>query len=179
MPSMRDPTAMREPTWRARATAGGIFAGVMGAAVLAAFHVVANWLTGRDVWLGMKAAALPLLGAERALRTGFEAGPVILGLLGHFAVAIGWALPFGLVFYGLNRGATVAAGIAWGVVAWASMYSIVLPLLGAHAFVHATPAVAAIFDHVLFGATVGAAFLPFQRQDDEASPWLRGERAPL
>ena len=174
---MLDPTAMRGPTWRARATAGAIFAGVVGGAIVGAFHLLAAVLTGRDVWLGMKAAAFPFLGAERVMRAGFEAGAVILGLLSHFAVSIGWALPFALIFYGLNRSATVAAGVAWGVVVWFGMYGVVLPLLGAESFIHATPTAAAVFDHVLFGAAIGAAFLLFQREDEERPAWIQGQRA--
>jgi hypothetical protein len=88
-----------------------------------------------------------------------EKGTSLVGLL------------FALLSYGLNRNATVVAGIAWGIVVWLGMYGLVLPLIGADSFLHATPLVAAVFDHVLFGATVGAAFLPFQRADEERPSW--------
>ena len=72
---------------------------------------------GIDPWqTALKGAAAPLSG-EAAMRPGFEAGPVLLGLVCHFAVSIGWGLLFGLVAY----------GVAWGIVVWLGMFYVVLP----------------------------------------------------
>jgi hypothetical protein len=113
------------------------------------------------VWSGMKFAALPFLG-ERVMQPGFELGPVLLGVLCHFAVSVGWGILFGLIFYGVAKGATVAWGALWGVVVWLGMFYVVLPIVGAGQVAKMMPVPLALFEHVLFGLAVGLGFLPYQ-----------------
>lgn len=151
------------PQGRMRAVTGGVVAGLVGGAVLAIILVIKNLATGQDGWLVTKFAALPFVGLERVTHPGFDAGPVILGVLSHFAVSVFWGALFGGVFYGLGKGATVFAGAIWGVIVWLGMYHVVLPLIGAGEIARSVPVAAALLEHIAFGLTIGLAFLPYQR----------------
>jgi hypothetical protein len=165
-----------ESSSRWHAAKGGIIAGLIGGAVLSVFMLIMNLATAQDIWVGMKIAGEPFLG-ERAMQPGFDLGPVLVGVLSHFAVSLGWGLLFGVLFYGASRGATVALGAVWGVVVWLGMFYAVLPLVGLAELARAAPVGMAVFEHVLFGLAVGLGFLPFQRRRPrslrEAPPVIR------
>jgi uncharacterized protein DUF6789 len=144
-----------------RSVAGGVVAGVVGGAVLAALLAFLAFLRHQDLWRVLKGAGAPFLGA-RATRPGFDAEAVLVGVLGHFAVSIIWGVLFAVIFYGLSKGATMVAGLFWGVVVWLGMYYLVLPLVGLARITHDTPIAHAIVTHVVFGLAVAAGFLPFQ-----------------
>jgi hypothetical protein len=141
---------------------GGVVAGVVGGVVISLFMLIANVLTGQDVWGGMKFAGAPFLG-ERALQPGFDAPAVLVGLLSHFAVSIAWAIPFALLAYGLTRGLTLAAGALWGFLVWLGMFYVALPALGLGPTAEGGALVMAIVQHLAYGLGVGAGFLPYQR----------------
>lgn len=147
--------------WR-RGLGGGIVAGIIAGAVLSVFMTIMNLTQGKDIWVGMKGAALPFLGA-RVHEPGFDSVAVPLGILCHFAVSVGWGALFGVITYGLTKGMTVLAGALWGIVVWLGMYYAVLPLVGAGEVTRTVPVVHAITTHVLFGLVVGLGFLPHQR----------------
>lgn len=147
---------------------GGAIAGVVAGIVLSLFLLAMNLARGDDVWMGMKVPAAPFLG-ERAMQPGFEPGPVLAGVASHFLVSIAWALPFALLAYGMTRAATLWAGALWGVVAWLGMYYVLLPILGLGALAEHAPMWQAIVTHVLYGAVLAAAFLPFQRRIEHPS----------
>jgi hypothetical protein len=152
-------------TWESRywtrGAMGGVAAGLIAGAWLSIIMLLVNIAKNQDVWVGMKMAAMPFLG-ERATQPGFDLGPVALGLLSHFAVSAIWGLLFGVLFYGLSKGATVAVGALWGVVVWIGMYYVVLPVVGLASLARSVPIGMAVANHVLFGVLVGLAFLPFQ-----------------
>ena len=143
---------------------GGAAAGAIAGAVLTAFMIVMALVKGMDPWqTALKGAAAPLLG-DAAMRPGFELGPVLLGLVCHFAVSIGWGLLFGLIAYGLSKPMTMLAGALWGVVVWLGMFYVVLPLVGLADMARESPVSTAVIYHVFFGIALGAGFLPFQRR---------------
>jgi hypothetical protein len=146
--------------------------------VLSVFLILMNLANNRDVWTVAKGAALPFLGVQRVMQPGFEAGPVLLGTLSHFAVSAAWGLLFGLLFFGLRKGATLFAGAFWGIIVWLGMYYVVLPLIGAGQVARSTPVGSAVLIHLLFGLGVGIAFLPFQRTRPRAEPPMI-RRAPV
>ena len=145
-----------------RGLGGGAVAGIIAGLVLAAFLTIMNVRHGQDVWVGLKGAALPFLGA-RVQQPGFDALAVLLGVVCHMAVSIGWGVLFGAIVYGFSKGLTVAAGAVWGIVVWLGMYYAVLPAVGAGDLPRHVPVVNAILSHVLFGLVLGIGFLPFQR----------------
>jgi hypothetical protein len=62
----------------------------------------------------------------------------------------------------MSRGATIALGVAWGLVVWLGMYYVVLPLVGLGDMVRATPVGMAVLSHLVFGLGVGLGFAPYQ-----------------
>jgi uncharacterized protein DUF6789 len=154
---------VKDSSDRVQAVRGGLVGGLAGGVALGIFLAVSSFATGRDVWSAAKGAALPFFGFERVSQPGFDAGPVVVGVLAHFAVSIGWALVFATLAYGLSKSATVLFGVAWGVVVWLGMYYVVLPLVGGGVIAENTPVGNAILEHALYGLFVGLGLLPFQR----------------
>ena len=147
--------------FKGRAIGGGIVAGLIGGAVLTAFMVVMAAARHLDVWQMLKMAGAPFL-HDRAMSPGFDGLAVGVGLLSHFAVSLVWGLLFGLLAFGLDRGATVALGAAWGVVVWFGMAFIVLPMVGLADAAGHLHTFGSVGEHVIFGLVLGLAFLPFQ-----------------
>jgi hypothetical protein len=148
-------------SWR-QGLGGGIVAGFIAGAVLIALIAFVSVAESRDVWTTLKFAGTPLLG-ERAARPGFDGGAVLIGLLCHFAIAIGWAALFGLLVHGLRRDLTVLLGPLYGIVVWLVMYYAVLPIVGMAEVARAAPIGQAMFEHMLFGFLIAIGLLPFQR----------------
>lgn len=140
----------------------GVVAGLVAGVVLSFYMAAMSIAKGQDLWVGAKMAGMPFTG-ERAMNPGFEAGPVAIGLLSHFAVSAVWGALFGLLAIPLNRKGVLAAGVAWGIFVWIMMFYGVLPTLGLQRLVEMTPVGAAIFEHVLFGLAVAVSFLRFRR----------------
>lgn len=160
---MANTTSLRR-TDRARSLGGGAFAGLVGALAIWAFSALLGWAQqGSLNWSFFKGPALPFLG-ERVMSPGFDAGAILLGIIIHLAISIGWGVLFGLLFIGLTRAATVGVGAAWGVVVWLAMFYVLLPLVGARVVAVSTPSWIAFAQHLVFGIAVGVAFLPFQRR---------------
>ena len=153
-------------------------AGAVAGIVLSVFMTTMSVAQNTDLWVGAKTAAAPFLG-ERALQPGFDGPAVLIGTLTHFAVSIGWGAVFGALAYGLSGGVTVAAGVFWGFVVWVTMYYVVLPLAGLPQIAASMPVGNAIFEHVLFGVSVGIAFLPFQpHEPGRLAPRIETARRP-
>ncbi len=145
-----------------RVLLGGLVAGIVGGVAIAIFMMVVNLASGRDIWMVMKGAAMPLVGS-RATVPGFDLWVVALGLVCHFFVSIAWSVPFALIVDGLTRGATVAAGALWGIVVWIAMFYVVLPIVGLWRVARGAPVGLAIVEHLVFGVATGLGYLPFQR----------------
>ena len=148
---------------RSHAVGGGVVAGLIGGIVLSLILVLMTRSSGGDAWTALKGASAPIY-HDRAGAPGFDAGPVALGVLFHLAIATVWGVLFGLIFYGLSRGATVLAGAVWGIVVWLGMYYVVLPAFGLGGITAHVPVERAVLLHVVFGLVVGASFLPYQRR---------------
>jgi hypothetical protein len=147
-----------------QAIKGGAVAGLIGGAVITVFLTALVLIKGGDVWSNVfKGAAAPFLGAA-ATRPGFDAGPVMLGALIHFAISIGCGIAFGVLAYGLSKPMTLLASLAFGIVVWLGMYYVALPLAGLGDMARETPIANAIITHLVFGLAVGVGFLPFQHR---------------
>jgi len=145
-----------------RAIGGGVVAGLVAGTLMTALLVISAVAKGADFWEPLKGAAAPFL-HERARQPGLDAGAVAAGLACHFAIAAVWGALFGVLAYGVTRGATVVAGALWGLVVWVGMYYVVLPLVGLAEVARSVPVAMAIVSHVAFGLVVGLVFVPFQR----------------
>jgi hypothetical protein len=152
-----------------RAVTGGAAAGLIGGVVIAFFLFVMAVVQGLDVWTVFKAASAPFYGDE-AFEPGLDAGPVLMGTLLHFAIALAWGVLFGVLAYGLSNPMTVLAGALYGLIVWLGMYYVVLPLVGLGEMVRTATTSTTIIAHILFGIAVGAAFVPFQQRKVVAEP---------
>lgn len=107
--------------WGAGATAG-VAAGVV---MLAAFMVQAG-VAGTGFFSPLRLIAATFFGPS-ALLGGF--GVVLTGLIIHLAVSAGWGAIFGgFLTPRASAGATLFGGLIFGVVVWATMTLIALPL---------------------------------------------------
>ncbi len=141
---------------------GGAVAGLVGGLTLGLFVlIVAIWQHGY-LWVPFKFPAAPLLG-ERVLAPGFDPLAIVLGLLVHAVVSIGWGVAFAFLAYGLPRRTTLLAGALFGILVWIGMFYLVLPILDLSYLAAQVPVALAILEHVLFGFAAGAAFVSFQR----------------
>ncbi len=170
--------ATKRSEWRLALRGGGV-GGFVGGALMTLLGLTMSLAHGRDIWPGIKGAALPFIG-DRAMQPGFETSPVLIGLLTHFAVAIAWGTLFGMIAFGLSRGATLVAGVIWGLIVWVGMFYVVLPMIGLGFITRSVPIGAAILQHIVFGIGVAAGFLPFQRWRRARQPgggdWQPGGR---
>ncbi len=142
--------------------AGGALAGVIGGLVVGVLTLALRAVRGDAPWVALKLAAYPFLG-ERALRPGFDAATVALGLFDHLLVSAIWGILFALLAFGLSRWATVAFGAAWGLAALFVMMYLVVPLAGSTPVEYGMMVGSSVLVHVTFGVAMGLAFLPFQR----------------
>jgi hypothetical protein len=156
---------------------GGVVGGVVGGLVMSMFMIGMNLVKGMDVWMGAKMPGLPFL-QERAMEPGFAAGPVFVGMLSHFAVAIGWGLLFALATSGLRKATTLALSPVFGLTVWLVMFYVLLPILGQGQVATMMPAGVAAFEHVLYGVGVGVGLLPFKRARGAREP-STSARAPV
>jgi hypothetical protein len=147
--------------WR-RVIPGGIFGGIVGAAAMVAYVVVAKVLNGHDAWVGLKTAAAPFIG-PRALVPGIDASALVMAFAIHVAVSIAWGLVFATAFERAPRHVTALAGPIFGLVVWIVMFYLVLPIFALGKLARGMPATPSMFGHALFGLGVAAGYMPFQR----------------
>jgi hypothetical protein len=151
-----------QPPSRGPGIRGGALAGVAAGLVAGVCLMIASALRGQALWIPPKLASAPFFG-ERALHPDFDIVPLLVGLVTHVVVCAAWGALFGAIFYGATRGATVALGALWGLVVWLAMHYGVLPLIGVANLLAIVPVGVSLIGHVMFGITLGIAFLPFQR----------------
>lgn len=168
---------IRTPIEARRALAGGTLAGLAAGGFLTLFMTVVSAARDKDVWYGIKGAAAPFLGAP-ALRPGFEAWPVTVGLFTHLLISIGWGVLFAMLAYGFTRAGIIASGLAWGVVVWLVMYYVVLPLAGLSWMRNDAPVARAVAFHLVYSGALTAALLLYARildgpAEKEARRWSR------
>lgn len=136
--------------------------GLVGGLVLTLILIVMMTWMGQDLWVALKGASAPFYGS-RAAQPGFDAGPIVVGILAHFGISALWGLGFGLLALGLDRPTTIAFGVLWGVIVWLGMYYVVLPLVGLGSIAQHNPMGLAVAMHLVFGLAIAFTFLPFQR----------------
>ncbi len=146
----------------------GLVAGVAMAIVGAAFALSSS----NDIWLEAKQIAALVYGPAAVAMPGFVAGPVIVGTLIHFIVAIGLGAVFGILFRSVLHipstfGAPIVAGLIYGMLFWFLAYFIVLPIINPTLLDMYAPAF--IFQHLVFGMVLGIVYLylrPVPYHDD-------------
>jgi hypothetical protein len=137
-----------------RGTGAGVTAGIF----LTAMMTLMSAASGRDIWYGIKGAAAPFFG-DRAMQPGFDALPVLIGLIAHLVISAGWGALFALMIEGTSRTVTAIAGVLWGFVVWLGMYYVVLPVVGLASMQHDAPVGRAIAFHLIFSVALTVAYL--------------------
>lgn len=161
---MDGPNATKTLSIRRRSRSmGGVIAGVLGGAAMWGLVLIVNAIRGAELWPVIKASGYIFTGS-RAFNPVFDAAPVLIGVVSHFAVAIIWGLWFALLFYGFSKGATLVFGLLWGLVAWATMIYIAMPIVGLGTVAAGIPTGFAVLQYLVFGLFVAIGFLPFQRR---------------
>lgn len=121
--------------------------------MLALLMTLAALAVGADPRSALELPAAPLLGA-RALRPGPDPVSVAIGLGCHLGVSAAWGALFGAAFGERRSLATLLAGAAFGVVVWAWMAHVALPVLAVPHPVALLPWRTAILAHVIFGVVL-------------------------
>lgn len=140
-------------TWR------GAIAGLIAGVVFLVVVGLSELGTGGFFFIA-RAAAMPFFG-ERA-----GAGPVALGILVHLLISTIMGIAYAWVVWSQPKGLTLMLGVSWGVLAWAVMTYGVAPAVGAGEWVKMAPIGRYVVCHVIFGAALGAAYLPMQRREE-------------
>src|SRR5689334_14793367 len=149
---------VKSPIDTRHALARGGMAGVVAGIFLTILMTVMSAASGRDIWYGMKGASAPFFGTQ-AMQPGFDAGPVVIGLVCHFLISAGWGALFAILVEGWNRSATALTGVLWGFVVWIGMYYVVLPIVGLSSMQNDAPVARAIAFHLIFSIAMTAAYL--------------------
>jgi uncharacterized membrane protein YagU involved in acid resistance len=136
----------------------GAVAGVAAGIFLTLMMTAMSAAGGQDIWYGMKGASAPFFGT-RAMRPGFDALTVIIGLVCHFLVSAIWGALFAIVVEGWNRSLAAITGILWGFVVWIGMYYVVLPVVGLSSMVGDAPVGRAIAFHLMFSVVMTGVYL--------------------
>ena len=142
----------------------GAMAGLAAGVALLLGLLALDLFQGQDIWVSMKTAAAPIIGA-RAFEPGFALGPILLGLVIHLATSAAWGAPFGMICRNMGPNATVGMGLVWGLAVWMGMFRIALPLVGLGEMAGNVPTGRAIGEHLFFGVALAIAFLPYRRPD--------------
>lgn len=136
----------------------GIGAGMVGGGVGAAWGLLMSPILGTDLVRETRLAAGPLLGVA-ALAPGNAPLALVVGGASHMVVSVAWGVVFALAWRSRSPGATLVAGIPFGVVVWLAMFRVVLPLLGATWVVAGFSAARAMTEHVVYGLGVALGLL--------------------
>jgi hypothetical protein len=161
--------------WR-RVLVTGAIAGAAAGFALTVLMTATALATGSDPWVVVKGASAPFLGSQ-AVEPGFDLWALWLGLATHVGISILWAIPFAILATGLDRGATLAASAAWGLVVWLGMFLVILPLAGLGEMARAAPIAREILTHVFFGFAIGGALVSLREEEVREGGWFH-EHAP-
>lgn len=141
---------------------GGAIAGFVAGVVMAVIGTLFALGRSNDLWLEAKQIAVIVYGSVAVHQSGFVAGPVLVGTMIHFVVAIALGALFGILFRTVLRipstfGAPIMAGLVYSMLVWFVAYFIVLPIINPTLLDLYAPAF--ILQHLAYGLTLGAVYL--------------------
>lgn len=144
-------------------TLAGIIAGMVMSMVAMGFAM----MMGQELWAPPKMIAATLLDQPGLDRPGFQMIPVMVGMMIHFATAIGAGILFSLIGGRLTYGASIGWGIVFGLAVWLFMQFIGLPII--NPVMAGMPYLPFAIEHAVFGGFLGIypAFLPSQAESQE------------
>jgi len=141
---------------------GGAIAGFIAGIVMAVIGALFALGSSHDIWLEAKQIAAMVYGSAAVAEPGFVAGPVIVGTLIHFLVAIGLGALFGILFRTVFHipstfGSPIVAGLIYSMLVWFLAYFIVLPVLNPTLLDMYAPAF--ILQHLAYGLVLGTVYM--------------------
>jgi hypothetical protein len=145
--------------------AAGAIGGVVGGFALSVLFLAQSTFPGFGIWAAPKMAYSLLAGPE-VIRSGFEAGPVLVGVAVHLALS----MFYGFVFAWLAAEVPMDLG-AMGALFGFCLYAlniVILPALAVHRLGHFFPPTAALqaaalVAHLVFGLVLAACYRAFRR----------------
>ncbi|MCG3117733.1 MAG: DUF1440 domain-containing protein [Candidatus Manganitrophus sp. SA1] len=134
----------------------GIIAGIVMSMVAMAFAV----MMGQEIWAPVKMIAVTVLDDAWLNRPGFHMLPMMVGMMIHFATAIGFGILFALMGGRFSVGRAIGRGIVYGLGIWLVMQFLVLPII--NPVMADMPYLPFAIEHMFFGGFLGVypAFLP-------------------
>lgn len=156
-------SSARKPTFTQRRVLpdvvglGGAVAGFLAGAVMVLLSPILSLLTGISIWQPPKIIAATVYGASIANNTSFEAGPVIMGTLIHFAISIVLGAIFGIIMHRMLHlttefGLPALIGLIYGLIIFFFAYFIA-PLV--NPVVNQYSMAAVIAQNLAFGICLG------------------------
>ena len=141
---------------------GGAIAGFIAGVVMAIIGALFALSSNNDIWLEAKQIAAMVYGPMAVAASGFVAGPVIVGTLIHFVVAIGLGALFGILFRSVFHipstfGAPIVAGLIYSMLIWFVAYFIFLPIINPTLLDMYAPNF--IFQHLAYGLVLGIVYM--------------------
>lgn len=122
---MTNPEAERKPSAKARLY-GGAAAGMIAGAAMAMVAMIRAAAVGLGFWLPPKQIAGVIYGVDALIGGG---SAVALGLLIHMVMSAAAGILFALVAYRLSTMTSLLVGMVYGVLVWAVMTWLALPLV--------------------------------------------------
>lgn len=106
---------------------GGAVAGMIAGAVMAMMAMFRAWAVGMGFWFPPKQIAAVLFGVDALVG---DAGVITVGLIIHMMMSAGFGALFGVIGGArVSVGAAFGLGLLYGVLVWAVMTYIGLPLV--------------------------------------------------
>jgi hypothetical protein len=139
---------------------GGALAGLAGGAAMIGSAALLATAYGYDVWFQLKVVASVLLGPAAHVTMGFDAIPVLVGLLVHLLVAAMLGAGFEIAAHRWLRlpsdyGMSAIGGLSFGLLIWLLAYLFV-PMVAPYLMAVAAPAF--IIQHLVYGTVTGLLF---------------------
>lgn len=151
----------RPPHYDANAAAlAGLLAGLIAGIALGVIQLLLRIAAGQPAWAGLRGLGAIFIGPW-AIGTRFDAVSVGLGLAAHIGLSLAFGLAFGLVAFGWQRATVVWASALWGLLVYAFMAFVALPVVSPPMAVGEVNFLAVTL-HLAFGVVLGAAFEPLR-----------------
>lgn len=142
----------------------GVFAGVIAGIAMSIVAMATAMMMGQEVWAPVKMIAVTFLDRAWLDRPGFQMTPILVGMMIHFATAIGFGVIFALLGGRLDYGRAVGRGVIYGLGIWLFMQFIWLPIV--NPVMANMPYLPFAIEHVIFGGFLGSypALLPSSKK---------------
>ena len=107
----------------------GALAGIIAGMVMSMVAMGFAMMMGQGLWAPPKMIAATLLDRSGLDRPGFQMIPVMVGMMIHFATAVGFGVIFSLFGGRLSYGRAIGWGVVYGLAIWLFMQFIGLPII--------------------------------------------------